>query len=492
MFAASSSSTVSTDSTSVRLNLPPSLVFLVANIHSLVPIKLDSNNYVIWRTQIEHALKANGFFGYVDGSIVQPASDVVRTTEVTVSAPDLVLWKIIDGQLVSCLIATISATTLPLVLGIDHAVQVWQILEHRFNSVSKTHIHDLKQQLFNVTKTTTLDAYFDTIKELSYKLAAAGAPLSNDDIIFHALHGLPSDFDTLQTALSARIGDLSFEELITIVNGEEIRKNRSSGKPNSGVSSSVFLTVNKTDTAAPGTSSYSPSVTHQGQTNPGYATQLQSTPQYYNSQPQPPMYPATYPQPQNRNGNNNNRSRGFRNQREEVCQICNKTNHTAKTCYYRSDLNYQPPSYYSSYNNASTQRPPIPQAHMLQTYPYPALYPSTTNPGLLPLPPSCPNYSVPYPSTYSTSSYPVYTPSPSSTFPPTVPPPSNWYLDSGATNHVTNDFSQLSLQHSQPAPTGVMVGNGHTIPVAHSGQQNQSDSSSWTIPSGVVSNSGLI
>ncbi|KAH7843514.1 hypothetical protein Vadar_017550 [Vaccinium darrowii] len=171
------------------------------------------------------------------------------------------------------------------------------ILEHRFNSVSKTHIHDLKQQLFNVTKTTTFNAYFDTIQELSYKLAAVGTPLSNDDIIFHALHGLPEEFDTLQTALSARTGDLSFEELVTIVNGEEIRKNRTSGKiiswPNSWHSSSIFLAVNKSNTVVPGLSSYSSSVVPQGQPHPSYATQSQSAPPYYKAQPQPPMYPAT-------------------------------------------------------------------------------------------------------------------------------------------------------------------------------------------------------
>lgn len=225
--------------------------------------------------------------------------------------------------------------------------------------------------------------------------------------------------------------------------------------------------MNKPDTAVPGSSHGSSSVVPQGQHHPGYAVQSQSAPPYYNPQPQPPMYPVTYPQSQNRNwSNNGNRSRGgFRNQRGDPCQICNKTNHTAKTCYYRSNLNYQPPSYYPSYNNASTQRPPIPQAYMLQTFPYSVPCSSTTTPGLLPLPPNCPTYTTPYPSTYSTSSYPAYTPSSTfpSTIPPSVPPPSNWYLDSGATNHVTNDFSQLSLQHSQSAPTGVMVGNGITL-----------------------------
>lgn len=44
-----------------------------------------------------------------------------------------------------------------------------------------------------MTKTTTLEAYFDTIKQLSYKSAAAGAPVS-EDLMFYTMHGLPTEF----------------------------------------------------------------------------------------------------------------------------------------------------------------------------------------------------------------------------------------------------------------------------------------------------------
>lgn len=122
----------------------------------------------------------------------------------------------------------------------------WEILENRFNSVSKTHIHDLKLQLYNINKTSTFQVYFDTIKEITYKLVVVGAPLIEDDLVFHALHGLPLKFDPLQIALGARSGDLIFEELITIVNGEEMLKNRSNHGNFDLGSSDVFRTVPKT------------------------------------------------------------------------------------------------------------------------------------------------------------------------------------------------------------------------------------------------------
>lgn len=103
------------------------------------------------------------------------------------------------------------------------------------------------------------------------------------------------------------------------------------------------------------------------------------------------VFVSPYPQQFN-NFRNQNRSRGFKNQRNgsrAPCQICDRTNHTAKDCYYRLNLQYSSPSY-SSFVPSS----PIPQAHMLQSpssthYQPPSVsqsYSSSVNARLLPTP----------------------------------------------------------------------------------------------------------
>lgn len=52
--------------------MPPFLAFLVSNFHTLVKIQLGFNNYLLWKTQVLNALRANGFIGYVDGTISAP------------------------------------------------------------------------------------------------------------------------------------------------------------------------------------------------------------------------------------------------------------------------------------------------------------------------------------------------------------------------------------------------------------------------------------
>ncbi|CAL2247735.1 unnamed protein product [Prunus armeniaca] len=45
----------------------------------------------------------------------------------------------------------------------------------------------------------------------------------------------------------------------------------------------------------------------------------------------------------------------------------------------------------------------------------------------------------------------------------------NWYLDSGATNHMTHDAQQLHSRTSYAPSDQVVVGNGDTLPITHSG-----------------------
>lgn len=107
--------------------MPSALAFLVANFHSLVAIKLDTgtDNYLLWKTQVLNATRANGFLQYIDGSVVCPPMEVMNSSNTLVTNDAFLKWKLIDNQLLSCLITSLSASTLPLVMGLDLASDVW-------------------------------------------------------------------------------------------------------------------------------------------------------------------------------------------------------------------------------------------------------------------------------------------------------------------------------------------------------------------------------
>lgn len=229
-------------STDNGVTMPTALAFLVSNFHSLVMIRLSSDNYLLWKTQVLNALRANGFIEYVKGTIATPPLQIRDASNNLITNPAFLTWTLIDNQLLSCLTATLSSSTLPLVLGLEHASHVWNSLEDRYNSLSRSNLHELKRTLFNFTKNGTMVQYIDDIKVCAQKLSAVGYEIDDDDMVFHTINGLPEEeFSSLKQTLRTH-RDLKFHELVSILKAEEQHSRKS--KMAVGTSS-VFVATQK-------------------------------------------------------------------------------------------------------------------------------------------------------------------------------------------------------------------------------------------------------
>ncbi|KAI0504599.1 hypothetical protein KFK09_015551 [Dendrobium nobile] len=117
-----SRSTSTLSSTMAATVIPPALKFLMTNLKSIVHTHLTIDNYPIWRLQIYQAFTANGFDGYITGSLPCPADT---------NDADYKLWRLVDQNLVSALFSTISASVLPYILHLKTSNEIWTALELR-------------------------------------------------------------------------------------------------------------------------------------------------------------------------------------------------------------------------------------------------------------------------------------------------------------------------------------------------------------------------
>ncbi|KAK9132427.1 hypothetical protein Scep_011955 [Stephania cephalantha] len=104
-----------------------------------------------------------------------------------------------------------------------------------------------------------------------------------------------------------------------------------------------------------------------------------------------------------------------------TCQICGKFGHSAAVCYYRADMKYM-----GAQSGSSQQPQPrhfIPQTHT--------------------------------PSSFFTASETGHD--------------GSWYMDSGATSHVTGDSSQMLNNSTYSGTQSLMVGNGQLLKIAGTG-----------------------
>ena len=307
------------------ISLPSNLMYLVSNFHNFVTLKLDGENYVLWKFQVYGAFDANDFLGYIDGTIICPDVQIKNACDVLVDNPAYKLWKLIDGQIFSCILSTISANILPHILELKHVYQVWKYLENRYIDLSRSHVHDLKRQLFSIQKKSTMDKYVDHLKQCAYKLAAVGSPVLDEDLVFHALNGLPVEFRAFKTAIRARAGTIKFEELVTLLNAEEMHNIRDQSSDISQSSNSSMFLTNQTS---------------------NQSDKIGNSSEVYNA--------AVSQALNNKIDGSSNKDKGagvypqnvwFNNSQQIMCQICGKYNHIASDCYHRANLNFRPPKF---------------------------------------------------------------------------------------------------------------------------------------------------
>lgn len=520
---ASSSSTSASSAASSTSYLPPSLS-LIANFQSSVTVKLENSNYFAWKTQVENALKATDLYGYVDGSIVCPASHVIDSSGVKTLNPEFSQWTTIDRMLLSCLIATLTRPILPHIIGSDHTFQLLNKLEEKFSVLSKSHVHDLRRRLFSLNKTGSVDSYIDSIKEIVQKLAASGSYIDDEELIFHTLNGLKKGYKSFKRTIRSRTEDLSFGTFSSMLLAEELHVTQDQAE-----SSTILVASHQAS------SSLSSSTTG---VNPVSGSEV--TPTAPSSIPPPlPPFQFPFPAPPSQNylpsfptssyngprfQRNNNRFRGnqfsipfksgfqgpslwqspvssgfqgstgwpspfgsgnfgwnsqavpsfqsaqsFGGISNTSCQICGKNNHQASTCCHRTNLGYRP---FTPFGRPQFGAPPDSQ----HGFPSQAFSAVSDPMGYYTSVPSPESSEYAFHMAGHNGSTSTFQPpgslsaigAPSSGIGTSVPP---WYFDSGATSHVTPASSNISEPHGVPNTASVTVGNGQAVPVAHSGRR---------------------
>ncbi|TYK08059.1 retrotransposon protein [Cucumis melo var. makuwa] len=157
-----------------------STLFLLSNICNLVPIRLDSTNYVLWKYQVSSILKAHSLFGHIDDTLPCPPKHLPSSTLGTNSKinPGYLQWLSRDQALITLINATLSSSA----------------LTHVVNSL----YHKKK------TPSESIDQYTSRIKALVDKLVAASISLEDEEILVHTLNGLPAAFNAFHTSIRTR------------------------------------------------------------------------------------------------------------------------------------------------------------------------------------------------------------------------------------------------------------------------------------------------
>ncbi|KAL9431979.1 hypothetical protein AB3S75_027064 [Citrus x aurantiifolia] len=174
------------------------------------PVKLDQSNYLIWRSQVLASIRGNRLEKFIDNSATPPPSHIAQRIEDdlrSVENPEFATWRSQDQVLLGWLLSSMSEGIISLVFNLETSREVWKAIEVQFGSQSKSRLLHLRYMM-NSTKKDDLKItdYFIKMKSIADNMAAAGSALSDDDLILHVLSGLGPDYNSVATYITGQVG----------------------------------------------------------------------------------------------------------------------------------------------------------------------------------------------------------------------------------------------------------------------------------------------
>ena len=94
-------------------SIPTVVKFFINNFQSFITLKLDSNNYLAWRVQVETAMAANDLSDFIQKRQETDSADDSGETEINADQRRTSTDKLI----LSCLMAALSSSILTNVAG---------------------------------------------------------------------------------------------------------------------------------------------------------------------------------------------------------------------------------------------------------------------------------------------------------------------------------------------------------------------------------------
>ncbi|KAJ9536397.1 hypothetical protein OSB04_un000432 [Centaurea solstitialis] len=415
------SSTSTTPPATMSSSFHPALT--VSNIKNHISITLEMENvqYATWAELFKIHARSHKVYHH----IIKPES---RKEKVPATDEEKELWATLDATVLQWIYATISNDLLHTILEPDStAMEAWNRLRDIFQDNKHSRAVTLEQEFSHthMEDFPTASAYCQRLKVLADQLKNVGAPVTNDRLVLQMVAGLTEAFSGVGTLLRQTDPLPKFYQARSMLILEEagVAKKASQASP-------TAMPVMYRDTDDSHAAGYQPSPRH----NDGGQQGNRRGPPRGNSGGGNRNRNGSRGGGRGRGGNNNSRGGG------------SQQNGRQQWSWPWAPWGMPP----CPYPTAPWVRPPhstSPQPGILGPRPQQAYTATGT--------PSAQQQQSPSLTDIESAMYTLGM----------TPPDTNWYMDTGATSHMTSTQGNLSSYFNLSNRGGIVVGSGHSIPI---------------------------
>ncbi|KAH9652235.1 retrovirus-related pol polyprotein from transposon RE1 [Citrus sinensis] len=433
------------------------------------PIKLDRSNYLLWRSQVLASIRGNRLEGFIDGTKPAPEEKLLLAradgSAQEIDNPEYQNWRSQDQTLLGWLLSAINEGNLSLVINCVSSFDAWRTLEKKFGVQSEARVLQLRYELNTIKKEAlSIEDYCIKMKSIADKLTSGGSPITEKDLMLTILNGLGSGYRDIATFITG--SKMEFDDAYALLLTHETRLEQEQDDKNLFNANYAY-----TNTCYPrafygqargnfrrggyfggslgnisnrthgfGRGNFGPQRVFNGNFRSGNGRGQfpgQNSAHNFSSQSPRNMTPLT------RNGfvGMNGSTGSTRAIEETTCQICFKVGHTADICWHRFIEDYTPTprnfnkgkgprsAYFANFESFNSH--PSCEEYDCFNYMSPNFHPTSG--------------AYPYSGGDAYNSGAAYM----ANFEGVAD--DGWYLDSGATHHLTNNMENLQLREEYKA-----------------------------------------
>ena len=348
-------------------------------------------------------------WGYVTGEEAEPELSPENTTEADLKAWKA--WNEKDKKVMFLISQNVSNSMIGHIQELNSAKEAWDALEKLYTTNTRARKIQLKNELNNMKKSRgmSVNDYVLKIKEVADALGSIGASVHDDDLVSTVLNGLTDDekWKPFATSVYVRENLPDFDDLVSLMIIEERNIGGSSSEKGSAEQAQAF---------------YSGNGRGRGRSYRGRGAERGS---WQNNQNQISESTGRGRGRQNQRGRGSFRGRGGSQQQgqdnTDGCWNCGKSGHYAKDCWSNTNNSRRGRGQQGNYANSNTdERLFVMQRMMTAT---------------------------------------AHADGPNDV----------WYVDSGASNHMTHHKNWFNELHVPEQPGYVETGDDTVHPIEHVG-----------------------
>ncbi|KAH9750824.1 retrovirus-related pol polyprotein from transposon RE1 [Citrus sinensis] len=337
---------------------------------------------MIWRKQVLTTIRGNRLEDFISGNQIIPEQYISNTVAdgsvQRITNPAYINWRAQDQTLLGWILSSISEGILNTVLNCENSFEAWRSIKKQFGVQSEARVMQLRYEMNVLRKENmSVEEYCLKVKVVADKLACAGSPVSEKDLLIQILNGLGPGFLDLASIITAN--RMPYDDAYALLLTHEARMEQNHNTKD--LFSANYGMMNANYSQFRGNNKRGGYSGYQGQFNAGNRNQNGGRGMSFNSF-----------------------SRGF--------PAGGYTEYPGYHGYHAPDMN-------ASVSHHSSDIHSAPGAAYIENFEGPA--------------------------------------------------DEGWYLDSGATHHITNNMANMHIRDQFTGADQLIIGNGQGLPITHVG-----------------------